>query len=57
MDDIFADMAPTLSQTRKAPAKGTSMYSDALAVVTHTEVRGVYVCCLPKEQVISLASE
>jgi hypothetical protein len=48
MDDIFADMAPTLSQTRKAPAKGTSMYSDALAVVTHTEVRGV--CCHPKNR-------
>lgn len=36
MDDIFADMAPTLSETRKAPVKGTSMYSDALAVVENT---------------------
>ena len=36
MDDIFADMAPTLSETRKAPVKGTSMYSDALAVVEDT---------------------
>ena len=35
-DDIFADMAPTLSQTRKAPVKGTSMYSETLAVVEHT---------------------
>ena len=34
VDDIFADMAPTLSETRKAPVKGTSLYSDTLAVVT-----------------------
>ena len=36
MDDIFADMAPVLLETRKAPVKGTSMYSDKLAVVTNT---------------------
>ncbi|XP_028410925.1 protein-associating with the carboxyl-terminal domain of ezrin-like isoform X2 [Dendronephthya gigantea] len=36
VDDIFADMAPTLVETRKAPVKGTSMYSDNLAVVAET---------------------
>ena len=42
VDDIFADMAPTLLETRKAPVKGTSMYCDTLAVVADTvsEVSG-----------------
>jgi hypothetical protein len=45
VDDIFADMAPTLSETRKAPVKGTSLYSDTLAVVTDSvsEVSGLLI--------------
>lgn len=35
-DDIFADMAPSLSSALKAPVKGTSIYSGKLAVVNTT---------------------
>ena len=36
VDEIFADMTPTLIETRKAPVKGTSMYNDNFAVVAET---------------------
>lgn len=39
VDDIFADMMPTLSDTRKIPVKGLSMYSETLAVVDDDELK------------------
>ncbi|XP_046844507.1 protein-associating with the carboxyl-terminal domain of ezrin-like [Xenia sp. Carnegie-2017] len=41
VDDIFADMMPTLSDTRKIPVKGLSMYSQTLAVVDDDELKNV----------------
>lgn len=52
VDDIFADMAPTLSKARKAPVKGTSMYSETLAVVTDTTTSQVSLFDLFKWKVL-----